>query len=335
MNDQVNNDNKTVEEKFNSLPEKIQDIIYSPVTMKKIAGIGEKFQLHLDKIEGLRFATQHVMSGEVRADQFIPHLMKELEVDQETAGKIGKEVDQQIFEEVRDAIKSFSKPAEPVTPIVKEKTNIALVSQETENMLKPKPDAVSITTVIDQSDEDLKKRKENAGPPTKGKVVLIEDDDILSKVLSDSLREEGYDVEQVFDGEESLKTVQNSVPDLILLDLLLPTMTGFDVLKSFKADLRTRDIPVFILTMLGRDEDVKKGLKLGAVDYVVKSQHEVKEIVSRIDKFFVSNIKPVSKAPEATTEPKRTIADIKTKQAVSSPTQTSNYTLDPYREPIE
>lgn len=332
MNDQVNNDNKTVEEKFNSLPEKIQDIIYSPVTMKKIAGIGEKFQLHLDKIEGLRFATQHVMSGEVRADKFIPHLMKELEVDQETAGKIGKEVDQQIFEEVRDAIKSFSKPA---TPVVKEKTNIAPVSQETENMLKPKPDAISITTVINQSDEDLKKRKENAGPPVKGKIVLIEDDDILSKVLSGSLREEGYGVEQVFDGEESLKTVQNSAPDLILLDLLLPSMGGFDVLKSLKADLRTRDIPVFILTMLGRDEDVKKGLKLGAADYVVKSQHEVKEIVSIIDKFFVSNIKPVSKTPEAINEPKRTIADIKTKQAVSSPTQTSNYTVDPYREPIE
>lgn len=132
----------------------------------------------------------------------------------------------------------------------------------------------------------------------KGKIVLVEDDDILSKVLYEELKEAGFAVEQAFDGEEGLKTIKKTIPDLVLLDLLMPKMHGFDVLKEMKANPKTDNVPVFILTMLGRDEDIKKGLQLGAEDYIVKAQHAVAEIVEKVEDFFVSDIKSSSAAEE-------------------------------------
>ena len=132
----------------------------------------------------------------------------------------------------------------------------------------------------------------------KGKIVLVEDDDILSKVLYEELKEVGFAVEQAFDGEEGLKTINKTIPDLVLLDLLMPKMHGFDVLKELKANPKTDNVPVFILTMLGRDEDIKKGLQLGAEDYIVKAQHAVAEIVEKVEDFFVSDIKSSSAAEE-------------------------------------
>jgi len=100
------------DKKFNSLPEEIQDIIYSPITEEAILDIGEKYELHLDKLDTLQLATEAVMTGDVPAAQFIPHLKKELSVDQQTAEKIGKEIDTEVFENIRDAIKSLSQPKE-------------------------------------------------------------------------------------------------------------------------------------------------------------------------------------------------------------------------------
>lgn len=118
-------------------------------------------------------------------------------------------------------------------------------------------------------------------------IILIEDDEILSKVIYEELKEAGFNVLQAFDGEEGLKLATNRKSDLILLDLLLPKKHGFEILGELKKSSITKDIPVIILTMLGSDEDIKKGLKLGADDYIVKSQHAVAEIVEKIKDFFV------------------------------------------------
>lgn len=130
------------------------------------------------------------------------------------------------------------------------------------------------------------------------KIVLIEDDNVLAKVIYEELEEGGFDVDQAFDGKIGLGLVRSKKPDLVLLDLILPQKHGFDVLEELKKSPATSDIPVIILTMLGRDDDIKKGLKLGANDYIVKSQHAVTEIVEKVEKFFGKETRPEAKKPQ-------------------------------------
>lgn len=118
------------------------------------------------------------------------------------------------------------------------------------------------------------------------KIILIEDDEILSKVLYEELTEAGFNVTRLFDGEAGLDAVKSQKPDLVLLDLMLPKMHGFDVLTEIKKSPETSSIPLIILTMLGSDEDIKKGLRLGADDYIVKTQHTVSEIIEKIKNFL-------------------------------------------------
>ena len=131
------------------------------------------------------------------------------------------------------------------------------------------------------------------------KIVLVEDDQILSKVVYEELKEAGYDVDRAFDGEEGLKMIKSKKPNLVLLDIVLPKKSGFDVLKDLKASPITKDIPVIIFTMLGMDEDIKKGLKLGANDYIVKSQHAIAEIIEKINTFFGKEQHPEAEKPKA------------------------------------
>jgi DNA-binding response OmpR family regulator len=118
------------------------------------------------------------------------------------------------------------------------------------------------------------------------KIVLVEDDQILSRVLSEELQDVGFTVVQAVDGEEGIKKVNAEKPDLVLLDVMIPKKNGFEVLKEIKSSPATETIPVIMLTMLGKDEDVKQGLQLGAKDYIVKSQHAVAEIRDKVKDFF-------------------------------------------------
>lgn len=118
------------------------------------------------------------------------------------------------------------------------------------------------------------------------KILLVEDDEILGKVVAEELKEAGFEVKWVLDGEAGIKAAQSSMPDLVLLDLMLPKKHGFDVLSDIKSSPATASVPVIIMTMMGQDDDIKKGIKLGAVDYIVKSQHAIAEIVEKIKTFF-------------------------------------------------
>lgn len=132
----------------------------------------------------------------------------------------------------------------------------------------------------------------------KTKIVLVEDDEILAKVLREELLEAGFKVMRAADGEAGLAAVRKEMPNLVLLDLVLPKKHGFEVLAELKQAPATRDIPVIILTMLGADEDLKKGLELGANDYIVKSQHAVGEIVEKVKYFFAQESHPEGKQPQ-------------------------------------
>lgn len=119
----------------------------------------------------------------------------------------------------------------------------------------------------------------------KSKIVLIEDDEVLSIVMREELGRAGFDISLATDGEKGIRLVRNKKPDLVLLDLMLPEKSGFEVLEELKKDPKTKNIPVVILTVLSLDENIQKALRLGASDYFVKSQHTALELVEMIKNF--------------------------------------------------
>ena len=122
-------------------------------------------------------------------------------------------------------------------------------------------------------------------PETKTtKILLVEDDAFLAGMYVTKLELEGFTVALASDGEKGLKTALVELPDIILLDIILPKMSGFDVLKNLKADIKTKPIPVILLTNLGQRDDVQKGLDLGAVDYLIKAHFMPSEVVEKIKK---------------------------------------------------
>jgi len=118
----------------------------------------------------------------------------------------------------------------------------------------------------------------------KKKVLSIEDDALLAKVLIEGLTLEGYDVINVPDGLMAIDEVKNYKPDIILLDLILPGIDGFEVLKQLKSDKATKDIPVFVVSNLGSVADVKSVKALGAEEYFIKANSEMEEIFQSIKK---------------------------------------------------
>ncbi len=131
------------------------------------------------------------------------------------------------------------------------------------------------------------------------KIVIVEDDEILSRVMTSEFTEAGFEVFQAFDGEAGLALIRDKKPGFILLDLILPKKHGFEVLAELKKSPDTKDIPVIILTMLNQDDDIKKGLQLGANDFIVKSQHAVAEIVEKVKNFFGKEAHPEANQPKA------------------------------------
>jgi DNA-binding response OmpR family regulator len=106
----------------------------------------------------------------------------------------------------------------------------------------------------------------------------------LSGIYATKLELDGFSVVTARDGEEGLKAAFKEKPDLILCDVLMPKLDGFEVLKRLKADAQTKDIPVIMLTNLGQKEDVEKGLEEGATDYLIKAHFVPAEAVAKIRK---------------------------------------------------
>jgi two-component system, OmpR family, alkaline phosphatase synthesis response regulator PhoP len=115
------------------------------------------------------------------------------------------------------------------------------------------------------------------------KILIVEDDQFLLKIYDVKFKKEGYDVMLAEDGDLAIELAKSSKPDLILLDLILPKKDGFDVLKELKSDAGLKDIPVIVLTNLGQDEDAKKGMELGADDYVIKANTSIDDVVEKAE----------------------------------------------------
>jgi CheY-like chemotaxis protein len=116
------------------------------------------------------------------------------------------------------------------------------------------------------------------------KILFIEDEAAIHKTLSDTLNRERYETISALDGEIGVRLAKEKKPDLILLDLIMPKMNGFDVLKALKADEATKEIPVIVLTNLEQMEDIQKAIDLGARTYLVKSNYNLKDVVEMVEK---------------------------------------------------
>ena len=105
---------------------------------------------------------------------------------------------------------------------------------------------------------------------SRGKVLVVDDEEYIQHILNFSFGAEGFDVLTASDGEEAIKKAKSVKPDVIVLDIMMPKMDGYEACKKLKSDPQTKNIPVILLTAKGRDVDRKLGTEAGADDYVVK-----------------------------------------------------------------
>jgi len=118
------------------------------------------------------------------------------------------------------------------------------------------------------------------------KIVLVEDDKFISLAYKDGLTRAGFNVIHAADGIEGIEKIMAEKPDLVLLDIIMPGKNGFEVMEEIKKHPETKEIPVIFLSNLSQDADIKKGKKMGAVDYWVKSNLSLAEMVEKINNFF-------------------------------------------------
>ena len=119
------------------------------------------------------------------------------------------------------------------------------------------------------------------------KILIADGDAVFGSVLKEKLEKERIDVEILRNGSEVHGRAKEFKPDLIVMDLVLPQKEGFDVLTELKDDSTLKSVPVMIVTDIFGDEDIKRALDAGAVNYYVKSQHPVTEIVQNIKDFLI------------------------------------------------
>ncbi len=114
------------------------------------------------------------------------------------------------------------------------------------------------------------------------RVLVVEDDRFLRRACEASLRQRGLTVLTAVDGEEGLRLARVEAPDLILLDLLMPKVTGLEMLRALRAEEATRDIPVLVLSNSSRQQDIDEVTRLGVVGYFVKADLSLRELGDRV-----------------------------------------------------
>jgi len=128
----------------------------------------------------------------------------------------------------------------------------------------------------------IKKTKEG-----KKKILLVEDDPFLIDIYTTKLEQNNFIVETVNNGEEALEKINDNWPDLLLLDIVLPRVDGWEVLRKIKESPGLKDLKIVILSNLSQAQEVKKGFDLGATSYLIKSHYAPSEIVEEIKKILL------------------------------------------------
>lgn len=121
-------------------------------------------------------------------------------------------------------------------------------------------------------------------PKEKIKILLVEDDSFLLGMYATKFEMEDFKVITAEDGEKAVRVAAKEMPDIVLLDIILPKQNGFEVLKQLKANKATANIPVILLTNLSQKDEIDQGLKMGAEDYLIKAYFMPAEVVEKIKK---------------------------------------------------
>jgi len=113
-------------------------------------------------------------------------------------------------------------------------------------------------------------------------ILIVEDDKFLRDLMNQKLLREGFNTEEAVDGEQGVQKIKEAKPDLVLLDLILPGIDGFEVLSKIKEDPSLAAIPIIVLSNLGQKDDIERGLQLGAKDYLIKAHFTPGEVIEKI-----------------------------------------------------
>jgi DNA-binding response OmpR family regulator len=135
----------------------------------------------------------------------------------------------------------------------------------------------------------------------KSKILIVEDEEALATVLNAKLEKEGYDMAVTFDGEAGYSKIKEWSPDLILLDIVMPKMDGYEVLE--KMNLEGIKIPVIIISNSGQPVEIEKTKKLGAVDHLIKTQFDPKEVVTKVKNYLETDDGKIISAPQPSAKP--------------------------------
>jgi len=120
-------------------------------------------------------------------------------------------------------------------------------------------------------------------------ILLVEDDPFLADIYKTKFKEFNFKVLVASDGNEALKKIKIKRPDLLLLDIVLPGIDGWEILKEMKKNNLLKDVPAIIISNLGQKDEVEKGLSLGATKYLIKARYTPTEVVKEVKKVLTSN----------------------------------------------
>ena len=137
-----------------------------------------------------------------------------------------------------------------------------------------------------QSEQNQQTQVQEQSSGHKKYILVAEDDKFYANIYRTKLTKEGYEVVVVGDGAQAMKLARQKKPDLILLDIVMPVKDGFETLKELKADANLKSVKVIVLSNLGQEEDIKKAKELGAVDYIVKANVSIGQMMSKIKSFI-------------------------------------------------
>jgi CheY-like chemotaxis protein len=129
--------------------------------------------------------------------------------------------------------------------------------------------------------------------PMDTKILIVEDEQILAELASGRFRSEGYEVFTAGDGQQCLEVAAREHPDIILLDVIMPVMNGFEALKRLKADSALADIPVVVFSNLAQDKEIEQGRELGAIDFFVKAKMTPTEYVERVKSILAKRARDI------------------------------------------
>src|SRR3989344_5986318 len=118
-------------------------------------------------------------------------------------------------------------------------------------------------------------------------ILLVEDDPFLVDIYKTSLEEAGFKVEIATEGDEALRKLKEKRPDLLVLDIVLPQINGWEIIKEIKKEENLKDLKIIILSNLGQKTEVEKGLSLGATKYLIKAHYTPREVVEEVKKILI------------------------------------------------